>query len=297
MLKLIAIVGPTGVGKTKLSIALAKYYQAEIINCDAMQVYEKMDVGTAKATKEEMEGVPHHLLSFVPVSKNYTVFDYQRDGRKKIEELQQKGKNIILVGGTGLYLKALLYRYEFQELPPVAEIENLSLEDMITALQEKKVSLEGIDLKNRRRVERLYTHVMAGMLPTKTGNELLYDTVFIGLTTERERLYSIIDARVQQMIADGLVEEVRDLVSNYPNSKALMTAIGYKEIISYLNGNCTLDDAIALIQKNSRHYAKRQYTFFRHQLPIHWIPVCFDDFSKTIQESIDWITKENSSQL
>lgn len=295
MLKLIAIVGPTGVGKTKLSIALAKHYQAEIINCDAMQVYEKMDIGTAKVTKEEMEGVPHHLLSFVPVSKNYSVFDYQRDGRKVIEELRKKGKNIILVGGTGLYLKALLYRYEFQEVPQVDGIQDLSLEDMIAILKEKKISLDGVDLCNRRRVERLYAHVMAGTIPTKTGDELLYDTTFIGLTTDRERLYSIIDARVQKMINDGLVEEARSLFTRYNDSKALTTAIGYKEILNYLNGDCTLEEATAMIQKNSRHYAKRQYTFFRHQLPVHWISVCFDDFSKTIQEAIDWITKENSS--
>lgn len=296
MLKLIAIVGPTGVGKTKLSIALAKHYDAEIINCDAMQVYEGMDIGTAKVTTEEMEGIPHHLLSFVPVTRNYTVFDYQKDGRKVIDDIRSRGKNIILVGGTGLYLKALLYRYEFQEVPPIDQIQDLPLEEMIATLQSKGVSLEDVDVHNRRRVERLYTNVMAGVLPTKTGNELLYDTVFIGLTTERERLYSIIDTRVSKMISDGLVDEVKSLLPYVNDSKALSTAIGYKEIISYLEGDCTLEEAVSLIQKNSRHYAKRQYTFFRHQLPVHWISVCFENFSQTIEDAIDYITKENSSQ-
>ena len=296
MLKLIAIVGPTGVGKTKLSIALAKHYDAEIINCDAMQVYKGMDIGTAKVTTEEMDGIPHHLLSFVPVTRNYTVFDYQKDGRQVIDEIRSRGKNIILVGGTGLYLKALLYRYEFHEVPKIEHIEDLTLEEMLATLQREGVSLENVDVSNRRRVERLYTNVMAGVFPTKTGNELLYDAVFIGLITEREHLYSIIDTRVSKMISDGLVDEVKSLLPYANDSKALSTAIGYKEIISYLEGDCTLEEAISLIQKNSRHYAKRQYTFFRHQLPVHWTSVCFDDFQKTIQEAIDWITKENSSR-
>ena len=296
MLKLIAIVGPTGIGKTKLSIALAKHYDAEIINCDAMQVYEGMDIGTAKVTTKEMDRIPHHLLSFVPVTENYTVFDYQKDGRKIIDEIRSRGKNIVLVGGTGLYLKALLYRYEFHAIPKIEHIEDLSLEEMLSTLQKEGVSLENVDVHNRRRIERLYTNVMAGVLPTKTGNELLYETVFIGLTTDREHLYSIIDARVSKMIDDGLVDEVKSLLPYAKESKALSTAIGYKEIISYLEGECTLNDAISMIQKNSRHYAKRQYTFFRHQFPVHWISVCLDDFQKSIQEAIAWITNENSSQ-
>lgn len=296
MLKLIAIVGPTGIGKTKLSIALAKHYDAEIINCDAMQVYEGMDIGTAKVTTKEMERIPHHLLSFVSVTENYTVFDYQKDGRKIIDEIRSRGKNIVLVGGTGLYLKALLYRYEFHAIPKIEHIEDLSLEEMLSTLQKEGVSLENVDVHNRRRIERLYTNVMAGVLPTKTGNELLYETVFIGLTTDREHLYSIIDARVSKMIDDGLVDEVKSLLPYAKESKALSTAIGYKEIISYLEGECTLNDAISMIQKNSRHYAKRQYTFFRHQFPVHWISVCLDDFQKSIQEAIAWITNENSSQ-
>ena len=296
MLKLIAIVGPTGIGKTKLSIALAKHYDAEIINCDAMQVYEGMDIGTAKVTTKEMERIPHHLLSFVSVTENYTVFDYQKDGRKIIDEIRSRGKNIVLVGGTGLYLKALLYRYEFHAIPKIEHIEDLSLEEMLSTLQNEGVSLENVDVHNRRRIERLYTNVMAGVLPTKTGNELLYETVFIGLTTDREHLYSIIDARVSKMIDDGLVDEVKSLLPYAKESKALSTAIGYKEIISYLEGECTLNDAISMIQKNSRHYAKRQYTFFRHQFPVHWISVCLDDFQKSIQEAIAWITNENSSQ-
>lgn len=296
MLKLIAIVGPTGIGKTKLSIALAKHYDAEIINCDAMQVYEGMDIGTAKVTTKEMDRIPHHLLSFVSVTENYTVFDYQKDGRKIIDEIRSRGKNIVLVGGTGLYLKALLYRYEFHAIPKIEHIEDLSLEEMLSTLQKEGVSLENVDVHNRRRIERLYTNVMAGVLPTKTGNELLYETVFIGLTTDREHLYSIIDARVSKMIDDGLVDEVKSLLPYAKESKALSTAIGYKEIISYLEGECTLNDAISMIQKNSRHYAKRQYTFFRHQFPVHWISVCLDDFQKSIQEAIAWITNENSSQ-
>ena len=289
---IIAILGPTAVGKTALSIALAKKYNAEVINFDAMQVYVKLDIGTAKVTKEEMEGVPHHLLSFVTLDKNYSVYDYQKDARHLIDKLLKENKNIILVGGTGLYLKATLYDYNFTEGTTYKEYNDLTNKEILDKIKSYNVE-ELPHVNNRKRLVRLLNKLENNETITNNGNNLLYkDTIFIGLTTDRNTLYDKINKRVDIMFNNGLLEEVESLKNKFNTSKALNTAIGYKEFIPYFNHEKTLDEVKDDIKKNSRHYAKRQYTFFNHQFNLRWFNTNYDDFNKTINEVINYITMQ-----
>lgn len=288
---IIAIVGPTGVGKTALSIALAKHYKAEIINFDAMQVYEKMDIGTAKVTKIEMDGVKHHLLSYVKVTDNYSVYDYQQDARRVIDKLLSEKKNIIMVGGTGLYLKATLYDYRFNKEENTTNYDDLSIEELLNRIS--KYNYIPKDSNNKRRLVRELVKLENNEEIANNGDKLLYNAKIIGLTTDRETLYDRINKRVDIMVVDGLVEEVSSLKDKFTTSKALKTAIGYKEFIPYFNSECSLEEVINKIKQNSRHYAKRQYTFFNHQLPVTWYQSNFTDFSKTVNIVIDDIDKDD----
>ena len=291
---IIAILGPTAVGKTALSIALAKKYNAEVINFDAMQVYVKLDIGTAKVTKEEMEGVPHHLLSFVTLDKNYSVYDYQKDARCLIDKLLKENKNIILVGGTGLYLKATLYDYNFTEGTTYKEYNDLTNKEILDKIKSYNVE-ELPHVNNRKRLVRLLNKLENNETITNNGNNLLYkDTIFIGLTTDRNTLYDKINKRVDIMFNNGLLEEVESLKDEFNTSKALNTAIGYKEFIPYFNHEKTLDEVKDDIKKNSRHYAKRQYTFFNHQFNLRWFNTNYDDFNKTKIEVINYIDETNN---
>lgn len=281
---IIAIVGPTGIGKTALSIALAKHYNAEVINFDAMQVYEKMDIGTAKVTEEEMDGVKHHLLSYVKVSDNYSVYDYQQDARRVIDKLLNEKKNIIMVGGTGLYLKATLYDYRFAKEEDSASYDNLSKEELLERLN--KFAYTPQDINNKRRLVRELVKLENNQEIDTNGDKLLYNAKIIGLTTDRATLYDRINKRVDIMVENGLVKEVEVLKDDYETSKALKTAIGYKEFIPYFNNECSLEEVIQKIKQNSRHYAKRQYTFFNHQLPVIWYESNFTDFESTIKSVI-----------
>ena len=288
---IIAILGPTAVGKTALSIALAKYYKADIINFDSMQVYGKLDIGTAKVTSIEMDGVVHHLLSFVSLAKTYSVYDYQKDARRIIDKLIKDNKNIILVGGTGLYLKATLFDYEFSEGTSYNSYDDLSNEEILDKIKSYKVE-ELPHINNRKRLVRLLNKLENNEKITNNGNNLLYkDTVFIGLTTDRNVLYDKINKRVDIMFNNGLLEEVESLKDSFKDSKALNTGIGYKEFIPYFSKEKSLDEVREDIKKNSRHYAKRQYTFFNHQFNVKWFETDYDDFDKTINEVIDYIDK------
>ena len=282
---IISIVGPTGVGKTKLSVELAKKYNAIVVNNDAMQVYKGMDIGTAKPTKEEMDGVTHCLFDFVDAKTNYTVYDYQKDARKLLED--NKDKNIVLVGGTGLYLKALLYDYNFEEeTKEVNTYDNLTNEELYELALKKDKNMD-IHVNNRKRLVRFLNKENES---NNNGDKLLYDNViFIGLTTDRENLYKRIDDRVDEMINLGLLEEVKYFYDNHINSKATNTAIGYKELYQYFDGNISLNEAVDLIKKNSRHYAKRQYTWFNNQMNIKWFNTNYSDFNKTIEEVVNYI--------
>lgn len=275
---ILAIVGPTGVGKTKLSVELAKKYKAIIINSDAMQVYKGMDIGTAKITEEEKEGIPHYLFDIKDVEENYTVYDYQLDARKIIEENQDK--NIIFVGGTGLYLKAALYSYEFSEEDTTTnEYEELSNEELYELAKEKDPNTM-IHPNNRKRLVRFLNKKE---INTEKSTPL-YKAIYIGLTCNREDLYDRINKRVDKMFEEGLLKEVRRFYDKNIESKALSTAIGYKELYAYFKGEIDLEEAKELIKKNSRHYAKRQYTWFNNQMDIKWFNVDFNDFNKTIEE-------------
>ena len=282
---IIAIVGPTGVGKTKLSIELAKKYQAIIMNCDAMQVYKGMNIGTAKVTEEEKERIPHYLFDIKEVKENYTVYDYQLDARRFIEKY--KDKNIIFVGGTGLYLKAALYSYEFSEEDPTTnEYEELTSEELYELAKEKDANMI-IHPNNRKRLVRFLNKKNTENSECKP----LYKVVYIGLTCNREDLYDRINKRVDKMFLDGLLEEVKGFYDKKIESKALSTAIGYKELYKYFDGEITLEEAKELIKKNSRHYAKRQYTWFNNQMDITWFNVDFTNFNKTIEEVEKYIEK------
>ena len=273
---IIAVVGPTGVGKTKMSIELAKEYNAAIINCDAVQIYKYLDIGSAKVCEDEKEGIKHYLLDIKNPNENYTVKDYQIDARKIIEN--NKDKNLIFCGGTGLYLCAALMDYRFYEDESSENYDNLNNEELYKLALKKDKSCP-IDKNNRVRLIRFLNKKNIEVVEPK----LLYENVlFIGLTTDRENLYKIINKRVDLMFENGLLEEVKNLYKKYPNSRVLKSAIGYKEVIKYLNNEITLEECIEEIKKLSRHYAKRQYTWFNNKMNIKWFDVDYNNFENTI---------------
>lgn len=293
---IIVIVGPTGVGKTKLSIELAKKYNGEIINADSMQVYKGLDIGTAKVTEDEKEGIPHHLFDICEVEEMYTVYDYQKDLRAKITELEKKNKNIIIVGGTGLYIKAGLYDYQFKQEGIQEEYSDLSNEDILNKIKKYDPDC-AIHINNRKRLVRLLNKYEQDLITEINGNKPLYSFIMIGLTTDRETLYDKINKRVDKMIKDGLLEEVKTFYNNQINSKAIQTGIGYKELYEYFANKCTLEEAIDKIKTNSRRYAKRQYTFFKNQFPnaIHWLETNYKDFNQTVEEAIKYIENKKTT--
>lgn len=290
MNKVIVITGPTAVGKTKLSIELAKRYNGEIINADAVQVYKGLDIGSAKVTEEEKEGIPHHLFDIKEVDEEYTIYHYQKDCRKLIKEVQGRGKTPILVGGTGLYIKAALYDYKLTEEKETNTYDNLTNEELYNKLLEVDKDIV-IDKNNRRRLIRAINYYKENnkSINTNTTNKLLYDAIFIGLTTDRRILYDKINNRVDIMIKEGLLNEVKAFYDKNIRTKPLLNAIGYREIYSYFDGNISLEEAINKIKQNSRHYAKRQYTFFNHQLPIVWFETDYNNFNNTIEKIISYI--------
>lgn len=291
MENIIVIVGPTGVGKTKLSIELAKKLNAEIINADSMQVYKGFNIGTAKITDEEKEKIPHYLFDIVKPTDMYTVYDYQKDARKVIDNILLRGKRVIIVGGTGLYIKALLYDYEFQEENKTYDFSNMTNAELLDKINSYNLSIN-IHINNRKRLERALTKLLNNNMNANKSNTKLYDFLAVGLTAPREKLYKIIDDRVDRMIDNGLVDEVKSFYDRGIRSKAINTGIGYKELYLYFDGKLELEDAINLIKKNSRHYAKRQYTFFNNQMNIKWFNTNYDDFSKTVHEIYNYIKGE-----
>lgn len=282
---IIVVAGPTCSGKSSLAIKLALALDAEIINGDAFQVYKYFNIGTAKPTLKERAIVPHHLFDFVDPNTNFNVKDYQELARKTIADLENKKKNIIIVGGTGLYQKATLYDFSFDDednhadMSDLVSLTNEELYEVLKQIDEK--STETIHVNNRKRVlraieiYRLHGKTKTSIIDSQE-HKLLYDVMFIGLNVEREKLYNDINNRVDEMIKDCLVEEVTNLKTKYPASIHAFQAIGYKELLAYLDHKLTLNEAIELIKKNSRNYAKRQMTYFKNQLPMKW----FDNADK-----------------
>lgn len=296
MNKIIVILGPTAVGKTKLSVELAKKMNGEIINADSTQVFRKLDIATAKITEEEKENIPHHLFDIKNIDEDYTVYDYQKDTRRLFDEIIERGNVPILVGGTGLYIKAALYDYQFDdEDVPSKDYSNFSNEELYQMLLTIDKDTE-IHMNNRKRVERaLNIYNSQGKIEKKENkNNLLYDCIFIGLTTDRDYLYERINKRVDIMLENGLLDEAKWVYETNIRSKAVTTPIGYKELFKYFDEEITLEEALELIKKNSRHYAKRQYTWFNNQMNVKWFKVDFTNFNNTIDEVYGYIKQEQS---
>ncbi len=290
----IVITGPTGVGKTKLSIELAKKMNGEIINADSTQIFKGLDIATAKVTNEEKENIHHHLIDIKEIAEDYTVYDYQKDARKKIDEIIKKNKTPIIVGGTGLYIKAALYDYKFNEEKNKLTYDNIETNELYKELL-KVDEKTNIHPNNRKRIIRALNYYNENNEPLSSKektDKLLYDTLFIGLTTNRANLYEKINKRVDKMIDEGLLEEAKKIYETNIRTKAVLTPIGYKELFPYFENKQTLEEAIDKIKQKSRNYAKRQYTWFNHQLNIKWFDVDYDNFENTIKEVYEYIEKK-----
>ena len=290
----VAIIGPTASGKTALSICLAKEINGEIINGDSMQIYRQMDIGTAKITEDEMEGIPHHLLDIKEPTEGFSVAEYQQLVRAKIEEIPARGKMRIIVGGTGLYVQSVLYDFQFakQEVDEkaregyYAELEKLGPEAMHEKLaQIDPASAAEIHPNNTRRVIRALemaelTGVSRAEEQFNRGDIPLYNHLIIGLDMDREKLYERINLRVDLMMEAGLLEEVRALYVAGIRDVQSIKAIGYKELYAHFDGFVTREEATEQIKQNSRRYAKRQLTYFRNKMDIAWIGNEWDKIKK-----------------
>jgi len=250
MKNIIVIAGPTGVGKTKLSVELAKLINAEIINADSMQIYKDLNIGTAKIKEEEKENIKHHLFDIKNVEDIYTIYDYQKDCRNKIEEILSKGKKVILVGGSGLYIRAALYDYKLEEESSQNEYNELTNQELLEKIKEKDENTT-IHINNRKRLVR-YLNKLENNSEISTESKIIYEFDIIGLTTPRDNLYNIINKRVDKMVEEGLIEEVKQFYDQKIYSKAISTGIGYKELYKYFDNEITKEEALELIKKNSR---------------------------------------------
>ncbi|MFA7515252.1 MAG: tRNA (adenosine(37)-N6)-dimethylallyltransferase MiaA [Bacilli bacterium] len=281
MKRIIVIVGPTGVGKTKLSIALAKKLNGAIINADSRQIYKELNIGTAKITETAKENIPHYLFDLKSVMEDYSVFEYQQAGRQVISRIFKQKKTPIIVGGTGLYIKALLYDYQFKTEESDINFDDYNNEKLYKMVKEINPA-SNIHLHNRRRLINFLRRNNKLKNDYQGNQKLLYPVIFIGLTLPRDILYQEINARVDKMIKDGLIEEAKALYNQNINSKVVLNTIGYQELYQYFTGRITKEEAIALIKQNSRRYAKRQYTWFNNQMTINWFLVDLQNFNNTI---------------
>lgn len=284
--KIIVIAGPTATGKTKLSVELAKEYNAVIINADSTAIYKEPLIATAKVTEEEKEGIPHYMLDLISLDEEYTIYDFQKEGRALIDKLISENKNIIIVGGSGLYLKALLYNYNLEETTPdKVDYSMYSNEELKSQADEIDIN-NNIHVNNRQRLERYITYFnKTGKTISKTDeiNQKLYNFTLIGLDAPREIIYERINKRVDQMFESGLLEEAERLYKE--NYKNYANIIGYRELNEYFKNNITLEEAKEQIKQNTRHYAKRQFTWFKNQMDdIKWFNVNYEDFNQTINE-------------
>lgn len=302
--KLLVLIGPTAVGKTKMSIELAKHFNGEIISGDSMQVYRKMDIGTAKITPEEMEGIPHHLIDIKHPHESFSVAEFQQLVREKITQISNRGKLPMIVGGTGLYIQAVIYDYQFSDAPS---------DELFRESLEKRAQLEGNEViyndlvkidpigaqqihpNNLRRVIRaleIYhcTGKTMSDFQEKQIPDLLYDTALIGLTMERERLYERINERVEVMMDQGLLDEVKELYQSGLRECQSIQAIGYKELYDYFDQKISLESAIEQLKQNSRRYAKRQLTWFRNKMDVEWFDMTNVKTNATLHKKIDEIS-------
>lgn len=309
--KVVVLIGPTAVGKTKLSIELAKAFNGEIISGDSMQIYKGMDIGTAKITPEEMEGIPHHLIDIKEPHESFSVAEFQERVRKKITEITQRGKLPMIVGGTGLYIQSVIYDYQFSDAPSDEEfrrtLENRAEIEGNEAIYEElqkvdPVGAETIHPNNLRRVVRaleVFHCTGKTMSQYQEGQtpELMYDIAIIGLTMDREKLYERINKRVDIMMEQGLLEEVRELFQSGLKDCQSIQAIGYKEIYEYLYGKISIVEAIEQLKQNSRRYAKRQLTWFRNKMDVEWFDMSDVTTIETLHKKITEISSYIEGKL
>ena len=284
--KVIVICGPTASGKTALSIELAKKINGEIVSCDSMQIYEDMNIGTAKPTLEEMQGIKHYLIGYVSPEKRYSVADYKKDAKKAIKEIIEKGKNPIVVGGTGLYIDSLIYEIEYQDIKLDEEyrkkLEEEVQEKGLETLYEKAKqidakAIEKISPTDKKRILRVL-EIYHATGKTKTEQEIEsrkkeveYDYKVFALNWDREKLYERINKRVDIMFEQGLIQEVKNILNKYSKFPTAMQGLGYKEVVDYLNGIYTKEEMIEKIKMETRRYAKRQLTWFRKNKQTIWL--------------------------
>lgn len=296
MKKVIVITGPTAVGKTKCSIEIARKLKTDIINADAYQIYKKMDIGTAKPNIDEQSLVKHHLIDIVEPTCCFSVADYQKIVREKIEELWHENKVPLLVGGSGLYLDSVISNYEFggqtHDSNFDEKYQNYTNSELHEQLEKLDINMaNSIHQNNRKRVLRALEILESGQTKGQKKNELIYDALVIYLNDDREKLYNRINLRVDKMINDGLLDEVKYLFSNNLFSKTSIAAIGYKELIPYYLGDIELTDAILKIKQASRNYAKRQLTWFNHKNYTSTVLIDENNFNNTIDEVYALIEK------
>jgi len=297
VLKLAALVGPTAVGKTELAIPLAQRLNGEILSCDSMQVYRGMDIGTAKASPEEQALVPHHLIDIVDVDHNFTVAEYQQRARQLIEDINQRGKIPLLVGGTGLYYQAVVDNYSFYPMATrqdirkqlQAEVAEKGLPELYTRLQEidpdyaTKISPQD----EKRIIRALEVFALTGIPFSKqqTRQRNTYTLAAVGLYLNRETLYQRINERVDKMLARGLIDEVRKFRGQgYGLDNNAMQALGYKQVIYYLEGLMSYEEMVEAIKKGTRRFAKRQYTWFKRDERIKWFDVSQDSQEALVEK-------------
>ncbi|SFA72761.1 MULTISPECIES: tRNA (adenosine(37)-N6)-dimethylallyltransferase MiaA [unclassified Bacillus (in: firmicutes)] len=289
--KLVVIIGPTAVGKTNLSIQLAKRFNGEIISGDSMQIYKKMDIGTAKITPEEMQGVPHHLIDLKNPDESFSAAEFQELVREKITDITNRGKLPFIVGGTGLYIQSVIYDYQFSDVVADEKFRR-QLEEKAGAVGYEAIhqELANIDPQSasqihpnniRRVIRALEIYHCTGKTMTeyqsKQQPEMMYDTALLGLTMDRDSLYERINRRVDIMMDAGLVEEVKGLYEEGYRDCQSIQAIGYKELYDYFDGKVALEDAIENLKQNSRRYAKRQLTWFRNKMDVEWYDMSDSD--------------------
>lgn len=297
--KVVVICGPTASGKTALSIELAKKINGEIVSCDSMQIYKEMDIGTAKTTKEEMQGIKHHMLDIISPEERYSVADYKKEAKNAIREILKKGKTPIVVGGTGLYVDSLIYEIEYPNIEFDEEyrkkleiqVEKEGLENLYE--QAKKIDPEAIkkiSQNDKKRIIRiLEIYHATGYNKTEQERksrekEPEFDYKVYGLNMPREKLYKRIDLRVDIMIKQGLIEEVEKIYKKYSKFPTAMQGLGYKEVVEYLNNNLTKEEMIEKIKQETRRYAKRQMTWFRKNKQTIWL-----DTENTVQNNLQII--------
>lgn len=291
--------GPTASGKSKLAVELAKKVNGEIISADSMQIYKEMNIGTAKVNKEEMQGVQHYLVDFVSPDERYSVSNFKKDAEKAIEEILEKGKTPIVVGGTGLYIDSLIYGIEFQneevDLEYREKLNKIADEKGLESLYKKAQEIDPeamkkISINDRKRIIRvLEIYHKTGKTKTEQElqsrkNEVKYEYKVFAITMDREKLYERIEKRVDFMIEQGLIEEVKQILEKYHTFPTAMQGLGYKEVVEYLEGSCTKEEMIEKIKKETRHYAKRQLTWFRKNKEIIWL-----DGEKSTDENVSII--------